>query len=36
MLADPRLKPLHGRREFKELQAILPRMEAAAREEGEA
>jgi tetratricopeptide (TPR) repeat protein len=36
MLYDPRLKPLHGRREFKELQAILPRMEAAARKGREA
>jgi len=31
VLADPRLKPLHGFRGFQELQAILPRMEAAAR-----
>jgi DNA-binding winged helix-turn-helix (wHTH) protein len=30
MLADPRLKPLHGHPEFEELRAILPRMEAAA------
>jgi len=30
MLADPRLKPLHGRSGFLELQAILTRMEAAA------
>jgi hypothetical protein len=29
-LADPRLKPLHGHPEFVELEAILPRMEAAA------
>jgi len=32
MLADPRLKPLHGRPEFQELQAILTRMETAAAE----
>jgi DNA-binding winged helix-turn-helix (wHTH) protein len=31
ILADPRLKPLHGHPKFDELQAILPRMEAAAR-----
>jgi DNA-binding winged helix-turn-helix (wHTH) protein/tetratricopeptide (TPR) repeat protein len=31
-LADPRLKPLHGHPEFVELEAILPRMEAAAAE----
>jgi DNA-binding winged helix-turn-helix (wHTH) protein len=30
ILADPRLKPLHGHPEFEELQAILPHMEAAA------
>ena len=30
MLADPRLKPLHNRPEFQELQAILTRMETAA------
>jgi hypothetical protein len=30
MLADPRLKPLHGRSGFHELQAILTGMEAAA------
>jgi DNA-binding winged helix-turn-helix (wHTH) protein len=30
MLADPRLEPLHGHPEFQKLQAILPRMEAAA------
>jgi tetratricopeptide (TPR) repeat protein len=30
MLADPRLKPLHGRREFAEMRAILSNMEAAA------
>ncbi len=30
MLADPRLKPLHARPEFVELQAILTRMEADA------
>jgi tetratricopeptide (TPR) repeat protein len=31
-LADPRLKPLHEHPEFVELEAILPRMEAAAAE----
>jgi len=31
MLADPRLHPLHGYPEFKELQSILPSMEAAAQ-----
>jgi DNA-binding winged helix-turn-helix (wHTH) protein/tetratricopeptide (TPR) repeat protein len=31
MLADPRLQPLHGHPEFKELQSILPSMEAAAQ-----
>lgn len=31
-LADPRLKPLHGHPDFVELEAILPRMEAAAAE----
>ena len=36
MLADPRLKPLHGHPEFEELRAILPRMEAAALQVGEA
>jgi hypothetical protein len=30
MLADPRLKPLHGRPEFEEMRAILPRIEATA------
>jgi tetratricopeptide (TPR) repeat protein len=30
MLADPRLKPLHGRPEFVEMQSILTGMEAAA------
>ncbi|HXR40511.1 MAG TPA: winged helix-turn-helix domain-containing protein [Terracidiphilus sp.] len=30
MLADPRLKPLHGQPEFEQLQAILSRMEATA------
>ncbi|MFP5211263.1 MAG: winged helix-turn-helix domain-containing protein [Acidobacteriota bacterium] len=28
MLADPRLKPLHGRREFREMLAVITRMEA--------
>jgi TolB-like protein/tetratricopeptide (TPR) repeat protein len=31
MLADPRLKPLHGHPEFESLRAILPAMEAAAK-----
>jgi DNA-binding winged helix-turn-helix (wHTH) protein len=31
MLADPRLKPLHGNPKFEELRAILPAMEAAAQ-----
>jgi DNA-binding winged helix-turn-helix (wHTH) protein/tetratricopeptide (TPR) repeat protein len=30
ILADPRLKPLHGHPKFEKLQAILPPMEAAA------
>jgi hypothetical protein len=30
MLADPRLKPLHAHAEFKEMRAILTRMESAA------
>jgi DNA-binding winged helix-turn-helix (wHTH) protein len=30
MLADPRLKPLHGHPDFIQMQAILPEMEAAA------
>jgi len=30
MLADPRLRPLHGHPEFEKICAILPRMEAAA------
>jgi DNA-binding winged helix-turn-helix (wHTH) protein/tetratricopeptide (TPR) repeat protein len=32
MLADPRLKPLHGRPEFEELRAILTRVEAQSAE----
>jgi DNA-binding winged helix-turn-helix (wHTH) protein/tetratricopeptide (TPR) repeat protein len=32
MLADPRLKPLHGYPEFERMQAILPAMEAEAEE----
>ena len=36
MVADPRLKPLHVHPEFEELRAILPRMEAATRQVGEA
>lgn len=32
MLADPRLKPLHGHPEFARLEAILPQMETAAAE----
>jgi hypothetical protein len=35
MLADPRLKPLHGRDEFKAMQKILYQMEDAARAEAE-
>jgi len=35
MLADPRLKPLHGNPEFEDMQSILTRMEAdAARNSG--
>ena len=33
MLADPRLKPLHGRSEFVEMQSILTGMEAGASED---
>ncbi len=33
-LADPRLKPLHGRREFREMLAVLTRMEAEAAGSG--
>ena len=33
MLADPRLKPLHGFSEFERMSAILTRMEAAAAHE---
>lgn len=32
MLADPRLKPLAGRKEFEEMRSILAAMEAAAEE----
>jgi DNA-binding winged helix-turn-helix (wHTH) protein len=32
MLADPRLKPLDGRREFAQMKEILTRMEAAAQD----
>ncbi|MGA3264634.1 MAG: hypothetical protein ABSC47_11390, partial [Terracidiphilus sp.] len=35
MLADPRLKPLHGRPEFDELRSILARMEDAAAHQPE-
>ncbi|MGA9671055.1 MAG: winged helix-turn-helix domain-containing protein [Terracidiphilus sp.] len=31
MLADPRLKPLHGRPEFEEMRATLTRLEAEAK-----
>ena len=31
MLADPRLKALHGRPEFERMQAVLPAMEAEAK-----
>ena len=30
MLADPRLKPLHGRAEFDRMKAVLDRMESSA------
>jgi TolB-like protein len=33
MLADPRLKPLHGNPEFEQLRAILPAMEAEAEQD---
>jgi hypothetical protein len=36
MLADPRLKPLEDRPEFKQMQAILADMEAGAAREEEA
>lgn len=36
MLADPRLKPLHGLPKFDEMRAILSRIEAAAAQEPEA
>jgi DNA-binding winged helix-turn-helix (wHTH) protein/tetratricopeptide (TPR) repeat protein len=36
ILADPRLNPLHGHPEFEELQAILPRMEAAGHADDDA
>jgi hypothetical protein len=32
MLADPRLKPLHGHPEFITMQTILSKMEAEAAE----
>jgi hypothetical protein len=32
MLADPRLKALHGRPEFERMEAILPAMEAEAKQ----
>ena len=32
MLADPRLKPLHGRPEFEQMGRILPEMEAEVEE----
>jgi hypothetical protein len=35
MLADPRLKPLHGRPEFAALQASLPAAEAGAARDSE-
>jgi hypothetical protein len=35
MLADPRLKPLHGHPEFDRMLAILTCMEAAAAENPE-
>ena len=33
MLADPRLKPLHGHPEFIEMQSILTQMEAAVQKQ---
>jgi len=30
MLADPRLKPLHGRAEFDRMKTVLDRMESSA------
>jgi predicted Zn-dependent protease len=33
MLADPRLKPLHGNPEFERLRAILPAMEAEVEQD---
>jgi DNA-binding winged helix-turn-helix (wHTH) protein/tetratricopeptide (TPR) repeat protein len=33
MLADPRLKPLHGNPEFEQLRAILPAMEAEVEQD---
>jgi len=33
MLADPRLKPLHGHPEFEQMRAILPAMEAEAAQQ---
>jgi TolB-like protein/tetratricopeptide (TPR) repeat protein len=35
MLADPRLKPLHGHPEFEQMRAILPAMEAEAAREAQ-
>jgi Flp pilus assembly protein TadD len=32
MLADPRLKPLHGNPDFEQMRAILPAMEAEAEQ----
>jgi hypothetical protein len=32
MLADPRLKPLHGRPEFEQMRSILGYMEAEAKQ----
>jgi DNA-binding winged helix-turn-helix (wHTH) protein/tetratricopeptide (TPR) repeat protein len=34
MLADPRLKPLHGRREFEELRGVLAKMDSAVATAG--
>jgi hypothetical protein len=34
MLADPRLKPLHGRPEFEQMRGILAKMEAEAEKNG--
>jgi uncharacterized protein YbaA (DUF1428 family) len=35
MLADPRLKPLHGHTEFDQMRTLLAQMEATAAHEPE-